>query len=159
MGQGTTFTIYLPALRGALPDDQPLIPSTVPPAHGELILVVEDSAILRKAIANTLELLNYRTLEAANGHEALAILEQHATEIALILSDMVMPEMGGHALFHTLQERSWRAPMVIMTGHPMERELHDLRVQGLAGWLLKPPTVEDLATTIARALHGEHPDA
>ena len=87
--------------------------------------------------------------------EALDILEQHATEIALILSDLVMPELGGQALFHTLQERVWRVPMVmIAAGHPMERDLRALQAQGLAGWMLKPSTVEDLASTLAQALQN-----
>ncbi len=86
--------------------------------------------------------------------EALDILEQHATEIALILSDLVMPELGGQALFHTLQERVWRVTMVMMTGHPMERDLRALQAQGLAGWMLKPSTVEDLASTLAQALQN-----
>ncbi len=76
--------------------------------------------------------------------------------IALILSDLVMPEMGGQALFHAIQQRGLTLPMVMLSGHSMENELQALQVQGLAGWLRKPPDMAQLSWTLAQAL-GKHP--
>jgi len=151
-GQGTTFTIYLPSLQTTSVEDQPTLAAALPQGHRELILIVEDNAAVRQALAGILALLNYRTLEASNGQEALALLERQAAEIDLILSDMVMPDMGGQALFYALQARDITIPMVTMTGHPMMRELHKLRAEGLAGWVLKPPRMEQLAHTLDQAL-------
>ncbi|MHB1319822.1 MAG: hypothetical protein ACYCYF_14510, partial [Anaerolineae bacterium] len=64
-------------------------------------------------------------------------------------------EMGGQALFYALKERGLRVPMLMMTGHPMDRELLALKAKGLAGWVLKPPSIEDLATALAQAVHGD----
>ena len=115
--------------------------------------MVEDNAILREALVDILEALNYRTLQAASGSEALAVLAQRADEIALVLTDLVMPEMGGQALLHAMRQRSLTLPVVILSGHPMESELEELQAQGLAGWMLKPPSVKPLAQLLARVLH------
>lgn len=151
-GAGTTFAIYLPPMLEQSPATVLPEAQTLAHGHGETILVVEDEASLRTALLDSLELLNYRVLQAANGREALEILEQRAGEIALVLSDMVMPEMGGQALFYALQQRSLTLPVVMLSGHPMENELESLLTQGLAGWMLKPPRIEQLSHLLERAL-------
>ncbi len=157
--QGTTFTIYLPAL-----DATPLVktavaPSAVQHGQGETILVVEDSDVLREALASTLVLLNYQVVTAADAREALAILEQDGESempgqnIALVLSDLVMPNMGGKALLQALRKRGLTVPFMILSGHPLEADLlQTLQTQGVAGWLLKPINIEELAAAVARAL-------
>jgi len=130
----------------------------LPAGQGQRILIVEDNPVIRQALVQSLQLLNYRTLEAANGQQALQILTQQepsqaaADQIALVLSDVVMPEMGGLALFQTLKERGIKMKVVLLTGHPMGKELESLQAQGLSGWLLKPPDIDGLAQAIARAL-------
>jgi two-component system cell cycle sensor histidine kinase/response regulator CckA len=152
VGQGTVFTIYLPALL-AHPSETPTqAPPSLVEGRGEIILVVEDNAATRGALVGGLELLNYGVLEAANGREALMMLEQHSEEIALILSDVVMPELGGIALLRVLRERGLSIPVVMLTGHPLEREMEDLRAQGMTDWLPKPSELEQLAEVVARAL-------
>ncbi|MEA3397524.1 MAG: ATP-binding protein, partial [Chloroflexota bacterium] len=149
---GTTFTLYLPVLLASPPEVAVLETPTYVQGHGETILVVEDNAALREALADSLELLNYRVLKAANGCEALDTLEGHADEIALVLTDVVMPEMGGQALFQTVKQRGLTLPVVMLTGHPMEDELENLKAQGLAGWMFKPPDMAQLAELLAQVL-------
>lgn len=153
MGQGTTFTIYLPLHPLELPTDTSLdeLPALAK-GQGEIILVVEDSVSTRKAIVESLELLNYRVLEATNGQEVLEVLEERGEEIALVLSDVVMPGMGGIALLHALREQGLAVQVVMLTGHPLENELEDLRAQGMIDWLPKPPGLEQLAEMVAQAL-------
>jgi two-component system cell cycle sensor histidine kinase/response regulator CckA len=152
VGRGTTFSLYLPALEPRQPQTYVLSTGYLVQGQGQTILVVEDNATTRKALVDSLELLNYRVLEATNGREALTLLEQHADEIALVLTDVVMPEMGGKALFQTLKEHGSNVKVAMLTGHPMDEELEDLRVQGLVGWITKPPNLEQLAQLVARAL-------
>jgi PAS domain S-box-containing protein len=152
-GQGTTFTIYLPVH----PSEPSPAPSraelpALPVGRGETILVVEDNAVVRTALADSLELLNYRVLEVSNGQEALETLEERQGEVALVLSDVVMPRMSGTALLHALRERELAVQVVMLTGHPIEREMEELRAHGLTDWLPKPPQLQDLAQVLDRAL-------
>ena len=73
-------------------------------------------------------------------------------DIALVLSDMVMPEMGGRALFQALKELDPTVKVVMVSGHPLEEEMEDLRAQGMVDWLPKPPRLERLAEIMAQAL-------
>jgi CheY-like chemotaxis protein len=117
---------------------------------------VEDSASTRQALVESLELLNYRVLEASNGREALELLDRHGREIALVLSDVVMPEMGGIALLQALGQKGLTVKVILLTGHPLKHEMEDLR-EGEAGallvdWLPKPPSLEELGEVVARGL-------
>ena len=159
--------IYLPIPTLDVPRQRVSTQSGLLQGNGETILIVEDNLALREVLAQALTSLNYRILTAVDGREALTILERTTgesassatpaqgvgSEIALILSDLVMPEMGGGNLFHTLKQRGLTVPMVILTGHPMETELQAMQSQGLAGWLIKPPRTRDLSILLARILH------
>ncbi|HOT91825.1 MAG TPA: PAS domain S-box protein [Anaerolineae bacterium] len=151
VGAGTTFSIYLPALQ-----IEPVAPASVSETlsfgHGETILVVEDNPTTRSAIVAALEMLQYRPLEATNGKEALDIVAQHPGEIALVLSDLVMPEMSGKALAAALRQRALPVPLVVMSGHPLEREVDSLRASGVVGWVQKPPDLQELSEVLAQAL-------
>ena len=152
VGEGTTFTICLPALAVYSVEPFTLDVMTVPEGRGEVVLVVEDEATVRTALVKGLEHMNYKTLEAANGEQALAVMEKHGEQVALVLSDVVMPVMGGIALLHALRQKGWEMPVLLLTGHSMGRELKELGAQGLTAWLLKPPTYEQLAQAVASAL-------
>ena len=151
---GTTFTIYLPAVV--------LLPAAEAPnharlaamahGHGEAILVVEDEDALRATLVDFLETLNYLVIEATDGAGALEILADRAEPFDLILSDVVMPRMGGVALFKNLVRRGNSTPVVLLTGHTMGVELEGLKEHGLAGWLPKPPPLAELAALLARLL-------
>lgn len=153
-GEGATFSIYLPLLKGISTEKARLEASGIPQGQGELLLVVEDEATLRAALAAGLEKLNYRVLEAANGEQALAVMAERGGKIALVLSDVIMPVMGGMALLHAMREKGWEMPVVLLTGHPMGKELDDLRQRGLVTWLTKPYRIENLAQMIYDALHA-----
>lgn len=154
-GRGTTFTFYLPALALSVADSSLTPEAALPKGSGALILVVEDDASARGALVASLEFLGYRTLEAVNGQRALHILAQRGAEIALILSDIVMPSMGGMALVQALHERQWTKPVLLVTGHPLRDTLQNLQTLFPVDWISKPPTVDMLATKVARILAGE----
>ena len=155
-GAGTTFTIHLlPALdvrpaASLAPDDY-----AIPEGSGRLLLVVEDNVVLRGALVDILDMQGYRALEAANGAQALATLEQQGEQIALVLSDVVMPGMGGVAMLQAMREQGWRTPVILLSGHPMSVELEGLWAQGLSAWLTKPPSIEGLAQAIDDALREQ----
>lgn len=117
-----------------------------------MILVVEDDAITRQALLDSLTLLTYRSVPAANGVEALAILEQFGNQIALVVTDVVMPLMGGLALFEEIQRRGIAVPVIMLTGHPMHQQLDRLKERGLRAWMQKPVGLQQLAHEISMAL-------
>jgi PAS domain S-box-containing protein len=103
-GSGTTFRVYLPANRAELAQED--VPRAVPVmarGHGELVLVVDDEAPIRRIAQRTLERFGYRVLTAANGVEAVAIYAERGSEIDLVLTDMAMPVMDGPALITALR--------------------------------------------------------
>ncbi len=151
---GTTFTFYLPALEVERSESPSIQDESLAQGQGQTILVVEDDTAARRAIVDVLEMMNYRVIEAANGQEALTIFDQRAGEIELVLSDVVMPEMGGQALFHALKQRQPTVKVILVTGHPLQKELASLQAQGLTGWLIKPPSVEQLSQLVDQALRS-----
>ena len=148
---GTTFTLYLPALESSRPEALAQETSALPHGQGETILVVEDNATVREVLVQSLGLLNYRTLAAADGGEALDAFEQHAEEITLVVSDTVMPVKGGVALLNALREKGRMEPIVMLSGHPFKED-DGLASQGVVARLQKPVSLEQLAQVVAQAL-------
>jgi two-component system cell cycle sensor histidine kinase/response regulator CckA len=156
VGKGTAFILYLPALSLEQPHESQIDEEFLSWGKGQVILVVEDNAAARSAVVTSLELMGYQVLEASDGQEALDVFEAHADQIALVLSDMIMPKMSGQALFHALVQRDPEIKMLLLTGHPLrEEEMESLQAQGLNGWLQKPPSLEKLARVVARTLEAD----
>ena len=152
VGEGTTFTLYLPALTMRPAESPPPDIAAIPQGRGEVVLVVEDGDALRAALVDSLAGWHYQTLEATSGHEALALMETQGEQVALVLSDVLMPGMDGVALLDALREQGWPTPMILLTGHPMKKKLQVLRDKGLSAWLTKPLSFERLAQAVADAL-------
>jgi two-component system cell cycle sensor histidine kinase/response regulator CckA len=120
VGRGTTFKLYLPPhdgaerLRAPEPTTQPVLGS------GATILLVEDEPSVRSTVRRLLERHGYQVLEAANGHDALTLVAARGSEIRLVVSDMVMPGMGGMELASRLRSLSPEIPVLLMTGYTEE---------------------------------------
>lgn len=154
LGQGTTFTVYLPFMEEPKPD---VLSTSVTAAFDgaeRLIMVVEDAPTLRRALADVLKSFNFRVITAANGEEALALLDAHP-ETALILSDLIMPRMDGRALLQALRARPAAPPLVVLSGHPLENEIAQMENEGLVGWLMKPVQLEALIGLLERVLSAQ----
>ena len=158
MGEGTTFTLYLPVQRTGEFKDIDSDQMVLVGGHGEKILVVEDDEITRKAICAILETFNYETSEAVDASEAIRLFGFFADEIALVLSDMVMPGMNGDELLTQLQIKRPDIRMIIITGYPFaERDKAPLS-EGIVDWLQKPFEVEELVKAIQMALPTSEED-
>ena len=153
VGEGTTFHIYLPA-------QQPLeeeidIPdlSLDTRGSGETLLLVEDDYSTREAMKTFLEDSNYSVITASNGQEALEIYEQQGKKIVMIISDMVMPVMGGVALYQALREKWPGVKMLFITGHPVKVQDQALLESGNVHWLQKPFSAGVFNQTVSSFLH------
>lgn len=116
------------------------------------ILVVEDDASLREAIVDTLALSGYVVHDVANAEQALAWLEKTAP--GLVLTDVQMPGMDGHALLRALKSRHADLPVLLMTAYgQIERAVQAMR-EGAADYLAKPFEPDRLLAAVARYYHA-----
>jgi two-component system NtrC family sensor kinase len=152
LGHGTTFRLYFPAvaphIRGAAAQAQ-----AAPPRGGtERILVVDDDPGIRSSAVKVLTRYGYHVAEAADGESALETLSGSTIPFDLVLSDLIMPRMGGLALSDELAKRDSGSRVLLMSGYTPE-DVHALgdAHQGLK-FLHKPWTVTDLLRRVREAL-------
>src|SRR5689334_1666901 len=150
-GQGATFTIYFPRHWGM----EPAIGTAtqqMPQVGTETLLLVEDEAAVRSSVRRLLEWHGYTVLEARNGAEALRVYEAHAEDIDLVLTDVVMPEMGGHELIERLRQRYPGVRVLFMSGYAERALTNDGSIPAGTGYLEKPFTVETLMRRLREVL-------
>ncbi len=117
LGKGTTFFVYLPAVKAKSYQETGESSKTKSRGNGQQILVVEDEYLVRELICDTLKNLGYKVLEAANGEQALKVFEQHADQIDLVLTDLIMPGMNGKKLAEILKQENPDVRLLFMTGY------------------------------------------
>ncbi len=119
-GRGTTFKLYFPLHQGPVQASEGTVRALPPSGAGATILLVEDEASVRSTVRRLLERHEYRVLEATNGQDALALITARHGEVDLILSDMVMPGMGGAELATRVRAFAPALPVLLMTGYTEE---------------------------------------
>ena len=158
-GHGTTFKIYLP--RAAAPGASPPSPTPSPPpaapgrttARGsETILVVEDEEAVRSLSRRALEASGYTVLAAADGPDAVRLLERYGGPIHLVLTDVIMPGMNGRELAHRLVQRRPGLRVLYMSGYPGDAIVHRGALEPGTAFLQKPFMPEDLARKVREVL-------
>ncbi len=151
VGDGATFRIRLPRAAG-IPASGPILNAAVAPRGGtEVILIAEDEPQVRALAARVLGGLGYVVLTAEDGTEALALAASHHGPLDLLLTDMVMPRMGGGELVRRLRELHPGLHVLLMSGYSEEliaAEHNDL------AFLPKPFTPQELAEAVRAALDG-----
>jgi len=113
----------------------------------EVVLIVDDSPSILRVTTRMLEQAGYGVLTAANGEEAFRMVDTHYPELALVISDVVMPVMGGGDLLQRLRSVFPDLPVVLMSGHADREVGDDLRAQA-SGFLAKPFGPQDLVRVI-----------
>jgi two-component system cell cycle sensor histidine kinase/response regulator CckA len=153
-GQGAAFTVYLPALAAADRVEREGEPPPVgaDPAHaGATVLVVDDEAAVRAVAARSLKQAGFRVLQAADGADALELVGRHGPP-QLVLTDLLMPGIGGAELVRRLRERWPMLPIVFMSGYSAE-ELNRRGAIASEGELIqKPFTPSGLVGSVVAAL-------
>lgn len=115
-----------------------------------IVLVVDDSLVVRRQVARALAFLPLQVQEAADGVMALEFIEQHP--VAVLITDVNMPRMNGVELLTTLLERGIQVPSLVLTSEREVERLREARNAGALGWLLKPFDPEHLAVSVVRAM-------
>jgi len=120
-GKGTVFRIYLPLTKkGAHPAALQQEAAAIQ-GRGEVILLVDDEESMRDTTGEVLESLGYRVLSAGDGEQALQIFTAHRHEIRLVMTDIVMPKMGGLDLARCIRELDHDMPIIFATGYDKEQ--------------------------------------
>jgi two-component system cell cycle sensor histidine kinase/response regulator CckA len=152
MGGGTTFKVFLPAT--AEPVDNVAHAaggSTSIPKGSEVILLVEDEDTVRKLVRMILEDCGYLVLCARDGREGLALCETHIGPIDLVVSDVVMPELGGRELAEGAVQRRPGIKVLFVSGHTEDVVLKEGIKKG-AAFLQKPFSSIELAQKVRETL-------
>jgi two-component system, cell cycle sensor histidine kinase and response regulator CckA len=142
--RGARFEIYLPAQE---PADKPRSkPARDRRATGPAVLLAEDEEIVRDLAVSVLEGAGFEVRTAANGKDAAALYEREPGAIDVVVTDLVMPEMGGLALAERIRQRSPETPIVYMSGYTDEEP----KAHGSA-FLQKPFSAESLIKAVKEA--------
>jgi two-component system, cell cycle sensor histidine kinase and response regulator CckA len=152
VGRGTSFKVYLPRLDEAVASAaEETLPEPLPRGH-ETVLVVEDSESLRDLVRELLTQQGYNVLAVTQGEEALALLEKEKRSVDLVLTDVVMPKLGGADLMKRLRKTHPQLRVVYMSGYTDGAISRQGVLHKDAILLEKPFTAENLAWTVRRAL-------
>jgi PAS domain S-box-containing protein len=151
VGRGTTFEIYLPRVREAVPTEAAK-PQAEAPRGTETILVIEDDDTVREPVCEMLRLSGYTVLEARHGGEALLICERHKGAIHLMLSDVVMPQISGRELAQRVAPIRPEMRVLFMSGHTEDAILRHGVMNATMAFVQKPFTLEALGRKIRAVL-------
>jgi PAS domain S-box-containing protein len=163
-GRGSTFKVYLPAVEreaaGAPTQTQP----AAQPSRGELVLVVEDDDGVRWMTRRVLEDAGYRVLEAAHGQAALERLSEDGAGVRLVITDVVMPGMGGRELAERLAQLRPELPVLFTSGYTDGEILRRGLLQPGAVFVQKPFAPDSIVRIVrerldAASLRGTQPPA
>ncbi|MCB8880185.1 CHASE3 domain-containing protein [Acidisoma cellulosilytica] len=160
IGEGTTMKVYLPRHRAAdAPGQTGVTPieTAMPMAEaGTIVLVVDDEAPVRVVTAETLRELGYKVLEAGSGAEGLALLDEHP-DIAVLLTDVMMPGMNGRQLAEEACRRRPGLRVLYASGYTRNAVVHNGIIDPGVHLLSKPFTMAELGRKLKEVLAG--PDA
>lgn len=152
VGRGTTFKIYLPE---TLEREQPQsLPVKTETSNGgkETILLVEDNFELRSLFVETLEAKGYDVIEASDGVAALQVLEKNPKNIHLVITDMVMPKIGGRELYRRASQLDKDIKFIYMSGYFEDASVTDARSLESFYYLQKPFSEEALLEKVRKVL-------
>ncbi|MFP1129383.1 PAS domain-containing protein [Asticcacaulis sp. W401b] len=153
-GQGTTVKIYLPRLTGVdvvAPDNGPSEGVLLPGEARDVILVVDDEAVVRRFSCDALTELGYRVLEADSAAAALRLLDAHP-EIRLLFTDIVMPEINGRKLADAAQKARPDLKVLFTSGYTRNAVVHNGVVDAGVELIGKPFSIEELAARVREML-------
>jgi PAS domain S-box-containing protein len=152
--KGSQFALYLPALNAPDTVESGALQTDLPLGKGELILVVDDEESIREITRGTLETFGYTVITAGDGTEALALYADKRNEIAVVLTDMVMPFMDGPATIRALQRMNPRVRIIAASGLGTGQRVGEGALEGVSVFLNKPYTAEKLLKTLAQVLRN-----
>jgi CheY-like chemotaxis protein len=156
LGQGTTFRLALPAAGPATGDTKFARRATMPAWRGHgTVLVIDDEEAVRMVASKMLQSLGFEVLTAEDGEEGVHLYRVHQPELRAVLCDLTMPKKDGEETFREIRALDQEACVVLMSGFNEQEAAARFVGLGLAGFLQKPFTTEELRERIASFLKPE----
>ena len=150
-GHGSTFRIFLPLLANAA-EVAAVETSRIEPGKGETILLADDEQELLSTTAQVLSSLGYRVISACDGEQAMKLFADTASDIDLILTDIVMPKMSGPEFAALARGIKPGVPVIFATGYNKEQALGGSPELKNSRLINKPFAVEELSQTLREML-------
>lgn len=155
-GFGTTFSVFMKKSKFQA-ETESKSEDVFVKGGNETILLVEDNFDARKSISIALESFGYNIIEACNGNDAIEKHNKHEGKINLLLTDVVMPELGGKALAQRLRARDPKFPVIFMSGYAFGEIPLELIERRDAAFIHKPFKPAEIALKIRQTLDNESP--
>ena len=149
---GTVFHIYLPLIKDQFAQEDETTQNKNYQGNGELILVADDNKVIRKLIVEALKVLNYQTIQAADGNETLRLFNEHQGDIKLAILDMVMPCMSGQEAARRIRMSAPELPFIFSTGHDPQDAMHEISDFDNSSLYQKPFKMTQLSQEIHKLL-------
>jgi signal transduction histidine kinase/ActR/RegA family two-component response regulator len=157
VGHGTRFDLYFPSVESDILTTAPTQSSGQPQRGTETILLVEDEPSVRTLVRDELRKLGYRVIETKNGVEACLLATQRAGSLQLLLTDVVMPGMGGRELAQHLSVIKPDLRTLFISGYMDDVGIMAGQEEGMSSFLQKPFTPEGLACAVRTLLDASTP--
>jgi PAS domain S-box-containing protein len=153
-GQGTTFSIYLPASSEKEVITEKQLPEEILKGK-EAILLVDDEDMVLDAGEQMLKKLGYEVLLAEGGREAIELYNKNLDNIAMVLLDMVMPGMGGGEAYDRMKEINPDIKVLLSSGYSIDGQATGILQRGCDGFIQKPFSMKELSQSIRKILDKE----
>ncbi len=157
VGQGSTFTIYLPRVYEVSSHTTPVSTPAAMPGT-ETVLLVEDEDGVRRLAERVLRIAGYKVLTAGNGLEALELLRTTTEVVPLMVTDIVMPGMGGSQLAEECRKLRPLMKVIFTSGYADDATLHDRHLDTTVPFIAKPYTAAELTRCVREVLDADSSD-
>ncbi len=151
-GVGTTFHIFLPAVRQAREKTAQNPQLEISGRFKGNILVVDDENVIRTVLVRMLQRMVFSVTAAQNGQEAIRIFQESSENFDLIIIDMLMPVMDGKETFQILKSLDPNVRVLLATGYSMDKSAQELMSAGVLGYLHKPFNIQELSQKVRAVL-------
>ena len=155
VGAGTTFYVYLPRVEDAAEELTPALPAQSEAGGCETVLLVEDEESVRELVRLTLVSRGYKVLEAENGECGLQLAESFKERIDILITDVVMPGIGGRELAKKLLELRPGISVLFLSGYTEDSVITPGAPAGATAFLQKPFTLQNLAKKVREVLRAK----
>ncbi len=155
-GSGTTVHMYLPIVSESADiitePETPGLPAGTDISQSQTILIVEDEDAFQKLLANNLENLGYSILTAADGLEAIELFEEHRQIIDIVLLDIGLPLVSGHAVLQKIRETNTTVKVIVMTGYDIDEIMPNIDALSVNDIIQKPFDIDYMIDRVREIL-------